>query len=510
MTTNFYDLVPYGSYAYPRTHIAHLHTVGRLFGLTVPSYHAARVLEIGCASGGNIIPMAAQYPRSHFVGVDISKSQIMAGQKMISELGLGNITLREIGIEELPRELSGFDYIICHGVFSWVPDHVRTAILREIRDRLSPDGVALVSYNVLPGWGLVQTLREMMLFHCKALPTPEEKVAQARALLRFIKDAQTTANNAYSMAVEHELAVLESNPDWYIFHDHLESDNKPFFFHQFIETAGQFGLGYVGDADLTAMLLDNAPPPVVETLKGVTDPVQLEQYLDFAANRRFRSTILCHAGRTLSRTIDAKLTRAFYLQPAIDQVSIDGEKHIFGQNGTGRAFVTDEPATIAALKVMLEISAPLSFDELVGAAVQASGLSTAVIEIALDAILMRMAFAGLIRLSPEAPSYATRLKPTPKVLPLVRNQLDRGNTVVNGRHETLQLPPVSARILSWLDGSRSREDIIKSVSCLVENGEFFLESDGKPIVEAKERYAVLAETVDSLLSYFLANALLEL
>ncbi|CAA7624570.1 methyltransferase regulatory domain-containing protein [Magnetospirillum sp. SS-4] len=509
MSSNFYDIVPYGSFAYPRTHISHLHTVGRLFGLTVPSYKTARVLEIGCASGGNIIPMALQYPNSQFVGIDIAKSQIMAGQKTITELGLSNITLREGSIEALPNDLGKFDYIICHGVFSWVPDHVRTAILREVRDRLSADGLAVVSYNVLPGWGHVQTLREMMLFHCRNLPTPEEKVAQARALLRFIKEAHASTSNAYSLAVEHELMVLESNPDWYVFHDHLESDNKPFFFHQFIEMAGQFGLGYVGDADLTAMFLDNAPPTVVETLKGVTDPIQLEQYLDFAANRRFRSTILCHAGRTLSRTIDGNLTRQFYIQPAIDQVAIDDGKQIFSQSGTGRAFVTDEPATIAALKVMLEISTPLSFAELVGAIVKASSMSTVVIEAALDAILMRMTFAGLIRLTPEPPLYAVWLKTSPKTLPLVRIQLGQGNIVVNGRHETLQLPPISARILSWLDGTHSREDVIELASGLVANGEFFLEVDGKPIATAEERRAALAKTVDSLLSYFLAQALLE-
>ena len=58
-----------------------------------------------------------------------------------------------------------FDYIICHGVYSWVLEATRAAILRLCRDGLTNHGVAYISYNTYPGWRLRQVVREAMLFH---------------------------------------------------------------------------------------------------------------------------------------------------------------------------------------------------------------------------------------------------------------------------------------------------------------------------------------------------------
>ncbi len=125
---NDYDTVPYESYPYPNTHPESLYTIGKLFGMQPVDFNNCKVLELGCASGGNIISMATLNPNSTFVGVDLSKVQIEEGNKQIQELGLKNITLKQLSILDITSEFGEFDYIITHGILSWVPGEVQDKI----------------------------------------------------------------------------------------------------------------------------------------------------------------------------------------------------------------------------------------------------------------------------------------------------------------------------------------------------------------------------------------------
>jgi len=51
------------------------------------------------------------------------------GQKRIDALVLKNISLHHLDILDVGDQFGGFDYIIAHGVYSWVPTHVRQKIL---------------------------------------------------------------------------------------------------------------------------------------------------------------------------------------------------------------------------------------------------------------------------------------------------------------------------------------------------------------------------------------------
>src|SRR5215472_8789271 len=176
---NPYDLVPYESYPFPRSHIRHLHAIGRLFALTPPAPDGCRVLELGGASGGNLIPVAIDHPGSHFLGIDLSARQIEAGQRQIADLGLKNIELRTGSIVDIDAGIGAFDYIIAHGVFSWVPPAVREKLLAVCRDCLAPQGIALVSHNTLPGWSPWQSLRETIRHHSRHITDPLETARAA-------------------------------------------------------------------------------------------------------------------------------------------------------------------------------------------------------------------------------------------------------------------------------------------------------------------------------------------
>jgi 2-polyprenyl-3-methyl-5-hydroxy-6-metoxy-1,4-benzoquinol methylase len=125
---NSYDLLPYESKSIPQSHPARLAAIAKIFGLIVNPVHTARVLELGCASGGNLIPMALNYPEAKFVGVDVSPKQIEAGLARIEKIGLKNLELHCKSFSDLSAEAGQFDYILCHGVFSWVPRALQDSI----------------------------------------------------------------------------------------------------------------------------------------------------------------------------------------------------------------------------------------------------------------------------------------------------------------------------------------------------------------------------------------------
>ena len=164
-----YDRVPYDSKPFPQTHPDRLATMASLFGLKPPLVDTAQVLELGLAGGGNLIPMAVALPDSHFVGIDLSPRQVDEGVRVVERLGLTNIELRAQDILDLGEDLGVFDYILCHGVYSWVPASVQEKILEIHARHLAPGGIGYISYNAYPGWHLRGVVRIHDVLPCQGL-----------------------------------------------------------------------------------------------------------------------------------------------------------------------------------------------------------------------------------------------------------------------------------------------------------------------------------------------------
>ena len=104
-----------------------------------PDVTRAPVLEIGCAAAGNLIPFAATHPLARTVGIDLSQVHIDQGRRRVRALGLDNVELMHGDVAHLDLAAVGqFDFMICHGVYSWVPDEVQDAILAAWGQLLSP------------------------------------------------------------------------------------------------------------------------------------------------------------------------------------------------------------------------------------------------------------------------------------------------------------------------------------------------------------------------------------
>src|SRR5262245_59779269 len=307
---NPYDEVPYSNCAILHTHPRRLAVMASLLGMKPAPVRQCRVLELGCGDGSNLIPMAHALPKSQFFGIDLAGRPIAKGQAMIADLGLENIALQQMDILDFPKNASEFDYIITHGIYSWVPEAVRDKVLEISKAHLAPQGVAFVSYNTYPGWRIRQMTREMMQYHVASLDEPVRKIQQARALAQFVCDSADQETSSGRLLAEEMRQVL-IRPEPGLYHDDLASINDPVYFFQFVSHAAKHGLQFLAETQFTAKQDVSAAPEMAETLSRLgADVVQREQYLDFLECRRFRQTLLCHDNIPIDRDINLDLLKS--------------------------------------------------------------------------------------------------------------------------------------------------------------------------------------------------------
>ena len=296
--TSYYDTVPYDSHPFPQSAMEHLEALAFLFGLDVPPPATARVLELGCAAGGNLIPFAARHPQARAVGVDLSTVQVAQGMAAIARAGLSNIELRAFNLADIDASFGQFDYIVCHGVYSWVPAPVQEAILRICAENLAPDGVAYVSYNVYPGWKAREIVRDAMILRGGPRDSPDEKLSYARGMLDFLEQS-ARADSVLKKTLEEAMPIVRNANSSYLLHEFLEPCNAPCYFKEFVARAEAHGLAYLAEAEPSTMFVQNygaqVRDPLLRECGG--SQVMMEQYLDFLVNRSFRQSLLVRQER---------------------------------------------------------------------------------------------------------------------------------------------------------------------------------------------------------------------
>lgn len=518
-TPSSYDELPYIHAAFHQTHPDRLATVARLFGMTPPPVETCRVLELGCASGDNLMPMAEVLPGAQFIGIDLSVRQIEEGQAMVRALDMRNVDLRHVNILDVDDAYGKFDYIICHGIYSWVPDVVRQKILSIARHNLQAQGVAYISYNTYPGWRMRGMIRDMMLYHARQFQGVKPKLEQARALLDFLAQSAPT-DTPYGMTLKQELDFIRQQADAYIFHEHLEEINEPLYFHQFVEEAARHELQFLGEAEFGSMMVGNFPPAVADTLRKIApDIVRMEQYMDFVRNRTFRQTLLTHAAVPITRAVDAQLTRRFHIassaravstKPSVDQ----GVPELF-RSTSNSTITTAHAITKAAFLVLAERwPQTMTFEQLLLAAVARVGGDGVAVpdEAQLEAHRQRLAadlFQAYAATLVELRTGEIVLGDGDKLVAskVARAQAGRPGAITNLRHESLQLDPFNRQLLLLLDGTRDRDALVIALGEAVRSGALEVKQSGKPLTDPIAITKILYEAVNENLPKLARSAL---
>lgn len=299
-----YDEFPYDGYAYWFTHPDHLWVMAHARGLSPTPPDRCRVLELGCGDGGNLLSLASLLPGSNFVGLDLSAVHIERANLAAEHCGLTNIRFIQADLASTPSELGAFDYILAHGVYSWIPTASRDALLSVIARHLAPEGVALVSFNAYPGQHDLEPVRELMRLHVGRLQhtvDPGQKVRQARTIARLwttcMEQREPERRGAMAKRI-HQL--IEDATDQIIRHDWLSEYESPSLFADFCEHAARSGLAWVDNALPASQRVDNCDEEARGLLSALPEGVRQQQYLDCFENTRFRVALLAHAERAAS------------------------------------------------------------------------------------------------------------------------------------------------------------------------------------------------------------------
>jgi len=462
-----YDELRYPGRFYPQASIERMAMLGTLHGLEPPAVQGCRVLELGCGEGGHLIPLAYVFADSEFLGVDLSEASVGRARNVAAQLGLKNLRFKTEDLGAFPGNAGTFDYIIAHGVFSWIPPAIQEKLLEVCSRHLSPKGVAYVSYNTYPAGHLRRIPRDLARFHTRHISDPRRKAQETRAILNFVISALPEGTMQRELLRRESAAYLQSEP--LMVFDLLAEINEPMYFLDFIDQAAGYGLQFIAESDVQKMRTAHLPEEARKQLDAVSDRLLREQYLDFIHGRGFRQTLLCRAGHDLDLEVTPRrmeqLLVASSLRPQKAIENVNGGEAAEFRDVQGRTVSTSEALPKAAyLELGGAYPHALRYRDL-----RARACKRAEMELPLDAVteakLIRMLVSSFANGVAEFHVYQA---------PFQREVSDRPVANLVARYQApTDLPvtsmcltsfamadPVLRQLLPLLDGSRDHQQLL--------------------------------------------------
>lgn len=480
MTTP-YDDVPYDGSAQRFVHPNKLAAMAILHVLRPAPPDNCRVLEIGCAAGETLLPLAESLPGSDFVGIDYAERQVAAGKRAIEESGVGNVRIEHMDITQAGPELGQFDYILAHGVHSWVPPQVRESLLALCKTALKPGGIAYISFNAKPGHLFKQYVRDMLRLHTREVSDPAERVREAVALAQLLNANLLPGTPLAALMAAYAPEMAErAGPA--ILHDELGEINEGFYFSEFARDIRRHGLEYLSDVEFNTGVLTGLPPAlravIAEKAKSFDD---IEDYRDFFACRYFRRALVCHGDAPINRDVKASpglfegLWLASPARPVVGEAKPgQPEGVVTFRRESGESLATNHPVTKAALTFLGDAyPRAIPFPELLNRSLAACAVSPSDTpmhaEILAANLLTSLSRTGeMISLSASPDVFTVEVSEKPFAMSSARLAARRGElTIPNARLDLVGFDEVSLRLLILLDGTRDRPALLSAFRRLV-------------------------------------------
>lgn len=457
-----YDEVPYDDRPVAETHPDRLYLAARRAGLEVAEPARARILELGCAHAVNLLPIAAAHPEARVLGIDRAERQIARARADVKDAGLDNLEVRVGDVTTLDLGDEQFDYVIAHGLLSWVPDVVRDRLLALCRRVVAPRGVVYLSYNTMPTWGVRGGVRRALLEIVGDATEPAEQLRRARAGLEWLADACPFPRTAEGALLRQEVESLRERPDTYLLHEYLVPFSRAYWLRELLELTDAAGLRYLADVAPSGLgpaeeretrARIGAHTSAADARVAPGDPLAIEQLFDVVTFRQMRATLFRRDDDTVSR---APSSRAL-LEPL--HLSMEPPA---GTLATAPA--TEDPHHRAALATL---RARWPGDTTLGALLrELEGVDAD----ALAAWLLDAVDAGLVDARPRALHLATTVSERPCASAVTRSEARRLPFVTTARHGCATIDPLHAAVLRLLDGTRTRAQIVDALCAEVDAG----------------------------------------
>ncbi len=491
----------------------YLRTISKLVGIDAAPLESAKILELGCAAGGNIIPFAVRFPNSQIVGIDSSEEYIQKGIELKNQLNLTNIDLIATDILEVDLSIGKFDYIIVHDVYSWVTDEVRKKILSICRENLNPNGLVFLSYHTFPGWNNLSTVRDFALYHAQNFETIPEKINQVRLLFDYVSEVVQNSDSAYAKLMMETAEMLKNKPDFSIEHDFLDPKSKAFYFSQFIQVAKENGLQYVVDADISKLYINNYPKIIKDKIGKIDDPIRMEQFLDFLTNRAFRQTILCHEDQVINKTLSLDLLPDFYFKMNLffDSKIEEGEMKFYINNNREDFISTRNSILKSIFMTLSENPQYISFNDVVSiSGNRLNAVDFSEIEAQAKISLMDLFLRGKLDARADLIIANTETVEFPRIweYAVMQSKFQNQSTVTNLYFESVELNLFEYYLIRYLDGKNSKEKIINKMLKHFKNGELETNYQGNTVTSDEKLMAIISLAMIDAMVKFKAAALL--
>ena len=288
-----YDVVEWPSLPIPACHPVRMATVAALAGLSAPVPEQATVVDLGCGSATNLLSIAAAYPGVTAIGVDPSGNAIEKGQELAAAAELTNVQL--VHGTEVPLADGQADFVIVHGVLSWVDARTRSAVIAEAARVLRDGGLAMLSYVVDPGALPRLVTHEIgMRVAAAELAAGKPEAAKAAVLARLqIASRQASTGFLYAVDAAAEFERVAREDAQVLFHDVLVPDWCPLAVTDLAEQALTDGLDYVGELRPPDRWRAQVQPSEVDGVIALSgdSAVAQQQYIDDMLGQAFHASL---------------------------------------------------------------------------------------------------------------------------------------------------------------------------------------------------------------------------
>ena len=281
-------------------------------GLHFPSIGTA--CELGFGQGLSVnIHAAASTVSWH--GTDFNPSQAGFAQELAHVSGAGAQLFDDAFGEFCSRDdLPAFDYIVLHGIWSWISDDNRATLIDFVRRKLKIGGVFYISYNTQQGWAATVPLRALLTEHAEMLAAPADRVVnRIDAALEFA-DRLFKTNPLYALdnpLVAERLKLLKKQNRNYLAHEYFNKDWHPMLFSEMAKWLAPTKLSYACSAHYFQHIdILNLTSEQSAFLKEIPDLIFRETVRDFMTSQQFRRDYWVRGARKLNPLEQLELLRA--------------------------------------------------------------------------------------------------------------------------------------------------------------------------------------------------------
>lgn len=269
-----------------------------------------RYLDLGSGMGFGLLLLAALHPEAEFVGVDFHPDHILHSRRLAEQLGLGNVRFLEGDFLALAEDGSAcgpggsFDYVVAHGIATWITEPVQTALLRLAASCLRLGGLFYCSYNTHPGWLSASAFQQLVMLEGERHGTDQAAAAvrKAAATIRALLGPSETPESLdrFHPALRLRLDSLEQMDASYLEQEYMNAGWQPLYVAQMHRRCALHKLRFLSSATLPENFLDLLTPGLRETVLAEPDPLLRQSLLDLALNQSFRRDLFVRGRATLS------------------------------------------------------------------------------------------------------------------------------------------------------------------------------------------------------------------